>query len=144
MADDDDANVLSFSAALVAAAARWRESFRADVASRSSSAAAGAGGDILAHLALTSVPQAVLTQRTGLTKQAVQQLLDQLEAAGLVRRDADPQDKRAKHVVLTEQGCEALAVRSQVETQLEDALRDRLGKKQFKKLRRILREIAAS
>lgn len=144
MANDAANNTLGFSAALLAAAARWRESLRAEITSRSSSAAAGAGGDILAHLAATSLPQAVLTQRMGLSKQAVQQLLDQLEAAGLVRRETDPADKRAKRVTLTGDGREALGFRRDVEARLETTLRNRLGRKSFKKLRRILREIAAS
>jgi DNA-binding MarR family transcriptional regulator len=85
----------------------------------------------------------VLTQRMGLSKQAVQQLLDQLETGGLVRRETDPADKRMKHVLLTEAGQTALAARQSVADELEAQLRERFGKKLYKKLRKALREVAA-
>ena len=143
MADDPVENQ-SFGAVLGAAAEQWRETFRREMTAKSLASAAGASGDVLIHLVAGAVPQTALTQRTGLSKQAVQQLLDQLEASGLVRREVDPNDKRAKHVALTEQGRQALAERQRVQAQLEAELRDTLGKKQFKKLRRVLRQIAAS
>jgi len=143
MARDDPADTLNFGAALAGAAEQWREAFRREMIAKALASAAGAGGDVLTHLKVDSVPQTALTQRTGLSKQAVQQLLDQLETASLVRRETDQNDKRIKHVMLTEQGRRVLSERQKVEAQLEEALRDKLGKKQFKKLRSVLREIAA-
>src|SRR5215213_1109525 len=120
---DDPAYTKSFSAALAGAAEQWRETFRLEMTAKSLATASGASGDMLVHLQAGTAPQAVLTQRTGLSKQAVQQLLDQLEAASLVRREVDANDKRAKHVVLTEQGRQALSERQHVEAQLEERLR---------------------
>jgi DNA-binding MarR family transcriptional regulator len=139
---DDLAHRLSFGAALAGASEQWRETFRREMTARSLASAAGASGDVLIHLHAGAIPQTVLTVRTGLSKQAVQQLLDQLEAASLVRREVDPKDKRAKQVMLTDSGRQALAERQHVMGQLEADLRERLGKKQFKALRRLLREIA--
>src|SRR3954469_10215010 len=138
-----DGETTEFGAALQAAAAHWRESLRRDMAARGLAAAAGTGGDILGQLGPTPTQQSALTARLGLSKQAVQQQLDQLESVGLVRREPDPADKRAKQVVLTEAGRNALVERHAVNSALDEALRDKLGKKLFKKLRKTLREISA-
>ena len=45
--------------------------------------------------------QTALTAASGLTKQAVQQLLDQLETQGVLTRVPDPADRRAKRIALT-------------------------------------------
>ncbi len=141
--DDEDDVPAAFGQTLTAAAARWRERLRAAMVARGLPSAAGAGGDLLGYLAGGSLPQTGLTQRMGLSKQAVQQLLDQLETAGLVHRTVDPNDKRAKHVALSEAGRAALSGRHAAAAEIEGELRDKLGKKPFKKLRKALREISA-
>lgn len=50
----------------------------------------------------------VLAERLGVTKQAVSQLVDDLEGMGLMARVPDPDDGRAKRVVFTEEGREAM------------------------------------
>jgi len=50
-----------------------------------------------------------LAARTGVTKQAVGQLVEELEAEGIVVREADPNDGRAKRVKLLPRGKKALA-----------------------------------
>ncbi len=47
-----------------------------------------------------------LSERLLLDKSTVTRLIDRLEQAGLVRRIADPADRRAQRVVLTERGIE--------------------------------------
>jgi DNA-binding MarR family transcriptional regulator len=140
MADEETAT--PFGPALLAVAGHWREEFRAQMVASGFAAAAGTGGEALTHLASAGLPQTVLTQRLGLSKQAVQQVLDALEAEGLVQRSTDPSDKRVKQVALTARGTLALATRQAAETRLEDDWRDRLGKKSFKKLRKALRDLA--
>ena len=49
-----------------------------------------------------------LARRAGVTKQSMAQATISLEEKGLVRRLADPSDARAKLVVLTDDGWEAL------------------------------------
>src|SRR5882757_8963448 len=142
MAGEDEVPI-AFGVALTAAAARWREQLRAAMVARGFAAAGGAGGDVLHHLSDGPLPQAALTQRMGLSKQAVQQLLDQLETGGLVQRAVDAADKRAKHVLLTDAGRAALTGRHEVAASLEAEWRDKLGKKPFKKLRKALRHIGA-
>ena len=59
----------------------------------------------------TEGPQAqiVLSLRVGLDRTSVMRTVDALEARGLVRRDADPSDRRRHSVVLTDAGADLLA-----------------------------------
>jgi DNA-binding MarR family transcriptional regulator len=74
----------------------------------------------------------------------VQQFLDQLEHKGLIRREPDPADRRAKRVVLTPEGGDILAAKTAVEAKVEHAFSDVLGKKRYGRLRRALRRLAPS
>src|SRR4029079_6428621 len=44
----------------------------------------------------------VIAERSGLTRQAITMIVDELEAAGVVRRAPDPEDGRAKRIGYTE------------------------------------------
>jgi DNA-binding MarR family transcriptional regulator len=103
----------------------------------------GAGAELLAELSLSGISQSLLAERMGLTKQAVQQSLDQLEKLALIRREPDPVDRRAKYVVLTEAGLFALETRRDAEKEAEGQLKDALGKKTVKQLSKGLRKLSA-
>ncbi|MFI1461699.1 MarR family winged helix-turn-helix transcriptional regulator [Nocardia carnea] len=51
-----------------------------------------------------------LAQAAGMTQQSMGELVGQLESAGLVRRQVDPADRRARQVVCTPVGRAALAL----------------------------------
>ena len=104
----------------------------------------GAGADLLAQLSLSGISQSLLAERMGLTKQAIQQSLDQLEKLALIRREPDPVDKRAKYVVLTEAGLVALETRRDAEKEAEELLKDALGKKALKELSKGLKKLSAA
>ena len=55
------------------------------------------------RLRLRELAHEVLLSRSGLTR-----LVDRLEAAGLLRREPDPSDRRGAFAVLTDEGYEAL------------------------------------
>ena len=95
---------------LVDAQEAWRAALGEALAKRSAPPL-GAGAELLAQLSLAGISQSLLAERMGLTKQAVQQSLDHLEKLGLIRREPDPVDRRAKYVVLTEQGLFELTAR---------------------------------
>lgn len=59
---------------------------------------------ITRHLALQGSRLTELAESAGMTKQAMGALVDQCEAWGLVRREADPRDTRARLVVFTDTG----------------------------------------
>jgi DNA-binding MarR family transcriptional regulator len=60
------------------------------------------------HIDLHGTRLTELARRVGISKQAVGQLVDDLEALGMVRREPDPDDGRAKRVVWTERGRQGL------------------------------------
>ncbi len=59
---------------------------------------------ITRHLAIGGSRLTDLAASAGMSKQAMADLVDQCEAWGLVRREADPYDKRARRVLFTEAG----------------------------------------
>lgn len=66
-----------------------------------------------------------LAARAGMTKQAMGDLVDQCAAWGLVRREPDPQDRRARRIVFTPTGLDwlrafkAAVAQAQAEVQAE-------------------------
>ncbi len=61
---------------------------------------------ITRHLSLQGDRITDLAERAGMSKQAMLDVVDQCEAWGLVLREADPHDRRAKRVVYTDAGRE--------------------------------------
>lgn len=122
-------------------AASTRGAFRAEMARAGFAWHLNASGEVLSHIPRQGISQAALTQSMGLSKQAVQQLLDQLEAAGVVRRETDPSDRRARRIVLTELGLRDIATQKQVLNAIGERARDRLGKKLLGKLEKALRKL---
>jgi len=59
---------------------------------------------ITRHLAVGGSRLTELALSAGMSKQAMGDLVDQCEAWALVRREPDPQDRRARRVVFTETG----------------------------------------
>lgn len=138
----DETSKKPLGVALLDAADVWRERLRAELALRGDTGH-GAGIDLLVQLDPSGMTQTALTERMGLSKQAVQQVLDRLEAAGHVRREPDARDRRVKHVVPTDTGLRLVAERVALEQALETEFRDKLGKKRFTQLRKSLRKLSA-
>ena len=69
-----------------------------------------------------SLPLGQLAERLSCVKSNVTQLVDRLEADGLVSRTADPNDRRSRLAVLTEAGRSAYAKGSEIQTQIEQEL----------------------
>lgn len=93
----------AFSRRLLPIARRWRAA--ADAA-LSEIGLSDANGWVLVHIGRLSdgVHQSALADRVDIKGASLVRRLDQLEAAGLVSRLADPQDRRANQVRLTEEG----------------------------------------
>ncbi len=89
-------------------------------------------------------PQKRLVERSGLTKQAVQQLVDDLEAAGIVQRVPDPRDKRAKIIRYTDKGKAALRDGTRIKRRIEARMTESLGKAGMTQLRANLSRIIES
>ena len=131
MAESGPETIEHIGIALWRAAWAWRAEMRREMARRGYPWHREARGEVLAHLGPGGRSQAELVAAMGISKQAVQQLLDQLEADGVIARAADPGDKRAKRVELTQLGLEDFAVRNAVKRKIEDDYRKRLGPERF-------------
>ena len=82
-----------------------------------------------------------LAARAGMTPQSMGELVDDLERRGYVERRADPADRRAKRVHLTEKGRATRAVAAQAVTEMEAGLEALLGQATYVQLRATLTEI---
>jgi DNA-binding MarR family transcriptional regulator len=78
---------------------------------------------------------------TGLTKQAVGEVASDLEQLGYVERVPDPDDRRAKILLLTERGRAAQAVGVEAIAAVERRLIRRYGKDRFDELVGMLAEL---
>jgi DNA-binding MarR family transcriptional regulator len=86
----------------------------------------------------TGTRSSTLAERAGLTRQALTQIVDDLERLGYVERRPDPGDRRAKLVVYTEQGREAFESGRHVIEDIERRYAELLGEADFDDLRAAL------
>jgi DNA-binding MarR family transcriptional regulator len=83
-----------------------------------------------------------LAQQAQITKQAMMQVVDDLESLGYVRRVRDQRDARAKIVRLTPKGTASKAEARRAMASVESRIRRRLGERAHETLRRALAELA--
>lgn len=101
-----------------------------------------AGNELVEHLGLTSawwqvlaalryspvpLPAASIARNMGLTRQAVQRIVDLLADRGLVEFQTNPHHRRAKLVVLTPAGVQAVTGAEHAVAPLDQAIADRIG-----------------
>jgi DNA-binding MarR family transcriptional regulator len=84
-----------------------------------------------------------LASYAGVTKQSAGELVDDLVDLGYVERIADPADKRAKLICLTERGREAQRVGFGLFGEIEQRWAEHFGEERFEQLRELLEQIAA-
>jgi DNA-binding MarR family transcriptional regulator len=82
---------------------------------------------ITRHLAQSGSRLTDLAMRAGMTKQAMGTLVDQCEAWGMVSREPDPSDGRARQVRFTETGLAWLDAYRDAVAQAESELRQAIG-----------------
>lgn len=82
---------------------------------------------ITRHLPLQGARLTALAHSAGMSKQAMGDLVDQCEAWGLVRREPDPLDARAKRIVFTPAGLDWLEAFRLAVAQTEAEFRDAVG-----------------
>ncbi|MGW2477760.1 MarR family winged helix-turn-helix transcriptional regulator [Streptomyces sp. NPDC001665] len=85
----------------------------------------------------------VLAERSGLTKQAIAEVVDELERSGYVERTADPRDRRAKLIHLTERGRAAQLAAARILGDMERIWARHFGREGIDMMRRILEDIIA-
>jgi DNA-binding MarR family transcriptional regulator len=79
--------------------------------------------------------------QVGISKQALNYLLRELERLGYLEREPHPDDLRSKRIVLTQRGVAAVGVIRDAVTEMEAAWEQRLGPKRFALLRNMLLEL---
>jgi DNA-binding MarR family transcriptional regulator len=82
---------------------------------------------ITRHLSLQGSRLTDLAQAAGMSKQAMGNLVDQCEAWGLVKREHDSRDARARTVVFTEDGLAWLAAFQLAVVQAEEEFKSSVG-----------------
>ncbi len=82
---------------------------------------------ITRHLSLQGSRLTELAQAAGMSKQAMGTLVDQCEAWGLVRREKDALDARARQVVFTDTGLAWLAAFQMAVAQAEMEFKEAVG-----------------
>ena len=105
---------------------------------------AGFGDLRVPHMAVLQYPgpdgvrPGVLAERAGMSKQAMNQLLQSLERLGYIERQDVPDQSRARIVRLTERGHAVWILMQELLLDLEDEWRDVLGDQRFAQLKEIL------
>lgn len=90
---------------------------------------------LLPHLDFEGTRITELAERTGVTKQAVAKMIDELEEEGVVRREPDPSDGRAKLVRLTKRGLAGIHQGLSILDGLEQELEGGLGPRAMQQLK---------
>jgi DNA-binding MarR family transcriptional regulator len=112
------------------------------------SAVADLPGGARGYLVLAAVAsgearsQLALAQQLGLNKTVLTYLLDDMESAGLTARRQDPADRRARQIVITEQGEKALARAQELLSVAEGRLLADLTSGEAKQFRGLLERVA--
>jgi len=99
---------------------------------------------VLPHLDLEGTRMSTLAERMGISKQAVSQLIGDMEEMNVVRRLPDPSDGRAKLVVFAEDGPTLLMRGMRVLQGVDAELEESLGERRYSELRRALGRVVAA
>ena len=116
----------------------WQKAFVAGMREAGHVWFTDARATLLAHVARQGTPQSRIIERMGISKQAVQQLIDGLEAEGIVERLADPDDRRGRIVRHTQKGLAAMRDADVIKQRIEAHYRKLLGEARFEVLREAL------
>lgn len=98
---------------------------------------------VLRHLPAEGGRAADLARTTGLAKQSVAYVVDDLVALGYLRTGPDPRDGRARRITYTERGQQLLAALLEESRAAEEALAARLGRRRVEGLRATLEAVLA-
>ena len=124
------------------AAHAWKEQFDDAMVAAGYPVFREARARVLAVLDFAGTPQGVLTDRLGMSKQAVQQLVDQLVDDGLVVRRADPLDGRGRVVCYSARGARLMTEANRVKRRIERAYKKSLGAGRYAALADALEQLA--
>lgn len=122
---------------------RWKQDFDTAMAARGYAWISDARGAVFRHIGQSGVEQTALPGKLGISKQAVQQVLDTLQRDGIITRKPSPKDARKKRIMLTEAGLEAMRAGNDAKTEIEQRYITALGKDRLETLQESLRALGA-
>lgn len=125
-------------------ARQWKAVFDAEMLERGYPWITEARGAVIGRLRPGGLSQSALTAELGVSKQAVQQYIDDLVAEGAVERVPDPGDGRARIIRLTARGIASITEGNEVKRQIEAHYRERIGAERFDLLQAALDDLAES
>jgi DNA-binding MarR family transcriptional regulator len=96
---------------------------------------------VLRHLDRDGTRASVIAERSGLTRQAITQIVDELEEAGVLAREPDPEDGRAKRIVYTPEAMVAFDEGQRLIAAIERRWKRELGAERFDALAAGLRDL---
>lgn len=126
------------------AAQLWRREFTAAMVAAGHGWFGQARGNLMVHIGPDGVRQGDLADRAGLTKQAVQQFVDELVADGILMRTPDKTDARARWVRLTPEGEAAMRDADRIKAEIEASWRVAIGTQAFDRFDNALRDLIAA
>ncbi len=100
-------------------------------------------GAALANIDAYGTRLSTLADRAAMSRPSMLELIDELESKGYVRREPDPDDRRAKLIVPTKMGMDTISTATKALNNLEQRFRELLGEQQYKAMRRALGELHA-
>jgi DNA-binding MarR family transcriptional regulator len=121
----------------------WQAEFAAAMRAAGHAWFSEARAGLLGHIPRNGTRQSALIERAATSKQAVQQLLDGLEAEGVIERLPDPRDGRGKLVRYTSKGLDALRDGDRIKLEIERDYIVRIGERRFAALMDALRALDA-
>lgn len=124
------------------AAREWKAAFDQRMQAADCGWFTEARSGLMANIADKVVRQAELTKRMRLSKQAIQQVIDDLEAEGALVRQPDPDDARGRILRLTPKGIEAARIAAEIKLALSSECRARLGGERYDALMAALTDYA--
>lgn len=100
--------------------------------------------NMLRHLDVDGTRITTLAERAGVSKQAIGNLVGELEAKAYVLREPDPQDRRAVRIRFTATGWQFLQDAYVVKREIETEYSTVLGEHGMQELQRLLRQLIHS
>lgn len=99
---------------------------------------------VFPHVPSEGIRLVDLSARAGMTKQAMSELVVDLEALGYLRRRPDPSDGRAKLIEFTKRGWASVDVALTSFAAIEAELADNIGAGRMRELRRTLLDLVVA
>ncbi|MBL9051154.1 MAG: MarR family transcriptional regulator [Tabrizicola sp.] len=122
----------------------WRTEFTAAMVAAGHEWFGQARAKLIPHIGPKGLRQSELVARSGLTKQAVQQFVDELERDGILTRVPDAVDARARRVIPTQVGLAAMQDADRIKAEIEARWREVVGTVAFAQLDSALQRLIAA